>query len=419
MNTNVYDQPYIDNTSHIRQYLILFLIWPFLAFLLAIKNYSQREAKKVVFLFIIYYGLSFVLTHIGTDSEEYARRLIINSKLPFSDFFKIVGGLNTTDTSVDIVEPLISFVVSRFTNFHGVYFAIWAAFFGFFYLKSANLLYDRYRIKPDLNAAIMMIFFILILPPTSMNGPRMWTAAWVFFYGAYHVVLYRDSRYLFVTLASSLVHFSFLSANAILFIYYFAGNRNFIYTSLLILSFVLPHLVAPYFRSISNIFGGAIQGRYEGYTNEEYILGIQQSYKHASWFLTLSNDLVFYFLLLALAIIQIKNKHLMNEKSDRNLFSFLLLFLAFVNFGKDIPSLGKRFQIIFFLFATLYIFLFFLKQPGNKFKLLALIGLFPMALNAALTFRLGAENISAWIFAPGLGLSLLAPSLSLANLLFH
>src|SRR5690606_5926755 len=104
-----------------------------------------------------------------------------NAALPFGDFFKIIGGLNS-DTSIDIIDPLISFLVSRVTIQHGLLFAVYAAIFGFFYLKSCNLLYSRYRENPGWNALVHMIFFAAILPITAINGFRMWTAVWIFFY---------------------------------------------------------------------------------------------------------------------------------------------------------------------------------------------------------------------------------------------
>ncbi|HQP76951.1 MAG TPA: hypothetical protein PL069_06045, partial [Saprospiraceae bacterium] len=72
----------------------------------------------------------------------------------------------------------------------------------------------------------------------------------------------------------------------------------------------------------------------------------------------------------------------------------------------------------FFLFATLYLFLFFAKISGNKLHVLTLIGLFPMLLYSLINFRMGSESVSAWILTPGLGLPLLAPVLSLSEVLF-
>jgi hypothetical protein len=89
-----------------------------------------------------------------------------------------------------------------------------------------------------------------------------------------------------------------------------------------------------------------------------------------------------------------------------------------VNFGKPIASFGSRFQIIFYLFATLYVFIYYTKQSGTKINLLTLVGLFPMLLYVAVTFRIGSESINAWLLTPGFGLPLVVPALSIADFLF-
>ena len=109
----------------------------------------------------------------------------------------------------------------------------------------------------------------------------------------------------------------------------------------------------------------------------------------------------------------------MQDKSDKNLFSFLLLFLAFVNFGLVIPTFGGRFQLVFYLFATLYVFRYFVKDSVNKLSIITWLGLFPMALYSAVIFRVGMESINVWLFSPVFGVPLLAPALSLGEMLFY
>jgi hypothetical protein len=408
--------PLVTNSKY---YLVLFFLWPFLAFITALTNFGQKESRKVIYIFLIYYGLTHVIgSGVYVDAAGYAMQLKANASLPFSDFFKIVGGIYATDTSVDIVEPLISFIVSRFTDDHRFLFAVYAAIFGFFYLKSITLVYNHYRENPAWSTVIHLAFFAVILPITSINGFRMWTAAWIFFYSAYHVILYRDARYLLLALGSTFVHWSFLSADAILFIYYLVGNRNYIYLPLALASFVIPQLVTPLFQSISLNLGGALQNRYASYSNEQYIITRQEVNEQATWFLQISNDLIFYYLILAMIVIKLKFGYLMKEKAESNLFSFSLLFLSFVNFGKGIPSFGERFKIIFFLFATLFVMMYLVKLGEKKINLLTMIGLFPMILYTVVIFRQGSPSISAWIFSPGFGLPWLVPGLSIADLLF-
>ncbi len=413
---------YIENqtltsTADSKSYIILFLLWPFLSFMVALANFSRKEARTVIYIFIVYYGLTFVNNNMAVDAYRYALGLKANALLPFSDFFKVVGGLYS-DTSVDIVEPLISFIVSRVTNYHGLYFGVWASIFGFFYLKSIGLLYEQYKVNQGWNTVILMIFFIMTIPVTMISGVRMWTAAWIFFYGAYRVVTERNPRFLIVTLSAAFVHWSFMSANAILIIYYLVGNRNIIYLPLALSSFVIPQLAAPLFRSVALKLGGGLQQRYTNYSSEGYISAVQEGAAQSAWFMRITSDLVFYYLLIAIALIQLRHNSRMNGKTEKNLFSFLLLFLAFVNFGMPIPSFGERFMVLFFLFATAYLMLYFIKMPGEKLYFIIILGVFPMMLYSLINFRLGTESINAWIISPGLGVPLFAPVLSLYEVLF-
>lgn len=414
MNTSI---PLVRDDFDSRNYLYLFIIWPFLAFLLALGNYNQKGARRVVYFFLVYYGLTFVNSSDGVDAYNYIITFQQNARLPFSAFFDVVGGLYS-GTSIDVMEPLISFFISRFTTFHGVYFAAWAAIFSFFYLKSINLIYDRYQLNRGWNTMIPLAFFTLILPISSINGVRMWTAAWIFFYGAYHVILNKDRRYLILAMSASLVHWSFFSANAILLIYTFAGNRNYIYLPLVLISFVASDLLFGVFGRLSYILGGAFQGRFEGYASTGNILVEQIARQDASWFLRLGNDLIFYYLVFTILIIQINTWYMEKDRQMKNLYSFLLLFLAFVNFGKPIPTFGLRFQMVFLLFATLYLFLYYARLKTERIQLLVLLGILPMALKLALTFRLATHSISLYLFTPGLGLPLLAPAKSLFEILF-
>lgn len=401
-------------------YLLLFILWPFLACITALANFHSKEARTVVYMFLIYYGFTFVIGSEGIDASRSAMILETNAQLPFSDIFKIIGGIYASETSIDIIEPLITFVVSRVTNDHRFLFGAYAALFGFFYVKSISLLSEKYIENPGWNGLIHILFFAFILPITSINGFRMWTAAWIFFYGAYHVILYGKARYLILTLAASAVHFSFLAANAVLLIYYFVGNRNLIYFPLLILSLVLPTSLEPLLRSSLGLFGSAaLKARVEMYTDESYILARQESFEEVSWFMKIGSDLVLYYLIFAIIVIQIIRRLSYKAQPERNLFSFLLLFLAFVNFGMPIPSLGGRFLIVFFMLATLYVFMNLNKIDSKRVELITLLGLFPMVLFAAITFRQGSETMNAWIFSPGLGIPWIMPELTVYDVLFR
>jgi hypothetical protein len=377
--------------------ILLFAIWPFAATLWALWNYELKESKKIVFLFLIYYGLTFVISTEGLDSFRYAENFAFTATLPFTDFFKIVGGIYATDTSVDILVPLLNFLLSRFTASYHILFAAFALIFGFFYLKSFNLLHDEYIKSPNRNALIHLLFFAILIPIFSINGFRFYAACWIYFYGAYFVVVNNDRRYLLICFSSALVHFSFLAPIVLLIIYVVAGNRNIIYYPLLAFSFISPIIFSSYLQKIGFLLGGGIQTRIGNYTNDAYMEDIASHNEEVKWFLEWSDKLVLYYLFAALIIIRIKYKSLVETREMQNIYSFLLLILSFVNFGSSIPSVG-RFQALFYLFGVLYVFKLFLELKSYTWNWITILGLFPMFLFTALALRQGIETINAWIF---------------------
>jgi hypothetical protein len=414
VNSTTYQLNEYDLTSS-KNYLLLFIVWPFLAFITALANYSNKEARAIVYLFIVYYGLCYYIGQTYMDSYAYVLKLQENASLPMSGFLNIFGDLYT-NSSLDIIEPLISFFISRFTSDYSFLFAAYAALFGFFYLKSINLLYFHYKTNPNWNALIFLVFFALILPVTTINGVRMWTAAWAFFYGAYQVIIYRKSWYLLLSVGSCLIHWSFISANAILLLYYFIGNRNLIYLPVTIASFIFPGAFLPILTRFT--VGGSVQNRIAGYINPDYISGVQESMEQVRSIVNFRYDFVFYYFILIIFLIKAIEINKLKDKFENDLFSFILLFLAFVNFGHGIPSFGGRFRIVFLLFAVAYVLHFLTKMRGTWSTLITFIGLIPMTLYVLVELRIGAEVINAWTFLPGFGMPLFVPGVSLAELFF-
>lgn len=400
-------------------YLILFIIWPFLAFVIALANYTRKEARMVVYLFLVYFGLTYVADSEIMDSFRYVETFRFFATLPFKDIFKAVSGYYFYHASVDFIEPLLSFLISRITQSQHIYTAVFAALFAFIYLRSFNLLYDQYKESPNWNAWVFMVFSIVIIPITSLSVLRMWIAAWMFFYGAYHVLLTRKLKYLLFALSACLMHWSFISLNLILFAYYFAGNRNYIYTPLAIISFFIPHIINPMLEFSATLFGGGIEARVEGYTSESHSLVFQDYLAQNSWFLTLSHDMIWYFFMFAIVVIRIFKRDSVRGKLEENWYSFLLLLFTLVNLGRSIPDFGMRMQNIFILFASVYLFLYFKNLSERRIRFLTVLGLFPLLLYTLIQFRIGADGMNAWLFTPGFGLPLLDPGLSLAEVLFY
>ncbi len=399
-------------------YLILFIIWPFLAFLIALADYSRREARIVVYFFLVYFGLTFVSDNELMDSFRYVENFRFFAGLPFREILRAVGGFYSYDSSVDFVEPFLSFIMSRFTKSQHIYFAVFAGLFAFFYLRSFDLLYKQYKDSPNWNAWIFMAFSIVAIPITSLSVLRMWIAAWIFFYGTFQVLQTHKFKYVLIALSACLMHWSFLSLSLLLLAYYFVGNRNHFYTPLAIASFFFARFLYPFLELLSLTLGGGIGARVEGYTSEAHSLIYQDWLAGNSWFLLLSQDLIWYFFIGAIILIRIFKRDTLRGKLEENWYSFLLLVFTLVNLGRSIPDFGMRMQSIFILFASVYVFLYFKNLSEKKLRFLTYVGLIPILLYTIVQFRIGADSMNAWLLAPGFGLPLLDPGLSLAEVFF-
>ena len=199
-----------------------------------------------------------------------------------------------------------------------IFFAVFASMFAFFYLRSFNLLYDRYTKNPNWNAWLFMVFSIVVIPITSLSGLRMWIAAWIFFLGAYQVLLTRNPKFLLLALSACLMHWSFLNLNLLLIVWFLAGNRNAIYTPLAISSFFLPHLMQPMLELIAGFTGGGIAARLEGYTGESHSETYQDWFESTAWFIQLNHDMIWYFFIAAIVLIRIFKKDVMKGKLEEN-----------------------------------------------------------------------------------------------------
>ena len=396
--------------------LPVFLVWPFFGFLWSLLTYKSNTSKVLVYIFLVFYGLTFVITGPGPDAYEYAQGLIDTAQRPFNEIWDVIGGMYATNTSVDIVQPIITFFVSRVTDHHFLLFGVFAAIFGYFYLKSIDFVYDQYIENPNTNVLIHVLFFALINPICNINGFRFNAAVWVYFFGAFNFILYRNPKYLFIALSSLLLHFSFIGASIILLIYFFLGNRDKIYVPILILSFIIPDLLKPYLDQIIPKLGLGLQTRIQGYTSESYVMGTTVLIKSVKWIIQSSGDFVMYYLFGAILYMKFRFRAISSDKQISSLYSFLLLFLSFINFGKSIPSFG-RFQMVFMLLGVLYLILILIRIPVKKGLPITLIGLFPMILMALISLRIWANSFNVLLLAP-MPLPFINNSISFASFFF-
>jgi hypothetical protein len=192
----------------------------------------------------------------------------------------------------------------------------------------------------------------LIVPITSIGNFRFFSAIWIFFIGAYLVIYSKKYIYLLLCFVSVLMHFGLLAANLLLIAYLLIGNRKYIYLVFLIISFLVSQFAGDYILQLASGLGGNFELKANTYLNEDYIEALQQ--REYAWFMTLLPKLILYFIYIMFAFSYYLWPKVRNEGAN-NLFFFSLVLLIFTNFVIDVPSLGKRYTMIFELFAFAYL----------------------------------------------------------------
>ena len=340
---------------------ILFLIWPIASFFRAINMYHKPWAKNVVWLFVAFYGFTFLASGEGVDSLDYMRRLAEMHQQQ-TDFSTVVNSLYTIGGETDLFAPFLLFIVSRFTENPRILFLIIGLVFGFFY--SRNLAIVHQQIDTQIRGYLLLLFIVLILviPIWNINGVRFWTAAHVFLYGILNFFLLNKIKkgLLFIAL-SALFHFSFLITFPILLAYYFIGNRYNAFLILYLVSFFISSISIEPIQKLAENFVPTFADKVEAYANYEDIKEGKEKNEKRSIFSLVFIYVLKYKILILLLYVHFLFKRKGKLKSDMNLYNLLnfsLFFIGVFQILSYIPSVGRFISIANFLLIALFIMIF-------------------------------------------------------------
>ena len=121
----------MHNKNYLGEY-ILFFIWPIASFFRALKRHKRPWAKNIIWLFVAFYGYTFLATNEGFDSFDYMRDLIQMHQQQ-TELRAIFSSLYTLGGEKDIYDSIIIFLVSRFTEDSRILFLVVALVFGYFF----------------------------------------------------------------------------------------------------------------------------------------------------------------------------------------------------------------------------------------------------------------------------------------------
>lgn len=355
----------------------LFLLFPFLAGVVAIKNYKASWAKNIIWAFIVFYGFTISISNESSkndktaDINRYAMQVkdLYKTDLKFQDVVK----LYQDNEDIDILKLTIAIVISRVTDSPQVLAGVFGLIFGFFFSRNIWFVIERINGKMKPVVLLLLIAYVLVDPFWNINGFRFHTATQVFIYGLLPFIFEGKKKGIFTSALSILVHFSFMLPLGILILYSFFGNRTMIYFIFFLASIVNSGInIEALNNFISENVPGAVADRTATYRNEEKVDEFRSGIEDpdatpVNWYMRLYTMALQWPLIVFLSILFFKRKKmaLVNKRFMSSL-SFTLLFFGVANIMASLPS-GGRFLAIAALSALPLIIFYIQDIPNEKY----------------------------------------------------
>lgn len=349
-----------------------FIVFPFYGLIQAVKNYELPWAKNMIWLFVVFHGYTMYRPEF-TDSTRYVQKLIdvSNSKRTLDNFLLTFYSIdNEGKASVDIYEPLMTNFVSLFTQNGSILFAFFGIVYGYFY--SRNIWFIIEEIKKNQSPrffGILIFVFASIIGFWELNGVRMWTAAHVFFFGAFQVLIKNNKKGLIPILASILIHFSFGLPILVFLVFYFLRLSFRLSFLVFILSFLINSLDFKFIGSfLENVLPEILLPRLESYSNEEYVESVNNLNQNANWYIQYFSIVLNYTIAFLMTVIYfLKDQKYRKDKKFINFTILSLLLLTIGNLMSSLPS-GVRYLILAQLFGVAVIILNYIKYNSKSYQ---------------------------------------------------
>lgn len=341
--------------------VVLFLISPFFSLLYSLRTLKTKSSYVVFFLFAVFFGLAFTTQpHHTMDSVRYIEKFNGYIFYSLNDFlYEFQNFLTFSEGDKDFYFNTVAFIVSRFTDNYHVLFAVFAAVFSYFSLKSFKFLTSSDNFKTSL-FCLILAFMFMRNDIFNINGVRFWTAAWIATYATFQIYVNKNKKYLLLAIIVPFVHIAYWVYLGLLIIVYFTARYKKVWIILFIVSFFTSSFIFELIGSVQQYLPPVISKMVDSYTAAEYVS--ERSEVNSVIMHTFSilgglfrNLVIFLF---------IKNmKYIDQDKRTDTLFGFLLILATFVNYTMIVPSLGGRFAALMYPFiAHIWIITFGVKR---------------------------------------------------------
>lgn len=340
------------------------MLTPLLSLIVSIKNYKSGWSKNIIWAFTIFYGFTFTITSDNSKSDinRYIRWFheMRETGMTLNDLLAL---MYVDEDYADLLQPLLTLIVSRLTDNAAWLLAAFGLIFGYFYSRNIWFVIERLKGKIGSRIIILLAVFALIVPIWNINGFRFWTATHIFVFSLLHIIYERKKGYFVLLLSTVFVHFSFILPVCITLSYFVAGNRLTAYFYFFVVSFFITEINTTALSTaamsvLPDIFVARSEGYISGDGSEDTVnqqAKKQELSENRAWYAIFYMKALNWAITAYLAFIFYYCKKIYNNNVlFKKMLSFIFYFYAVANILSLIPS-GRRFVMISNLIAMVVI----------------------------------------------------------------
>lgn len=333
-------------TNNVGSKLPLFFLNPFLSAIVSLKNIRDGVSHRILYLWFLVFGIGFCAMNEAADSFRYVEEFMMESQYSWGRYLLEVKEWATFESNIkDIYTLTVNVLVGKFTsNYHWTYL-IYAAVFGFFYIKSLKIFLKHQMVKKEIVFYALLFMFCYSNPIFNINGVRFWTAAWIGVYVALNLFVERKYRMIPLLILMPLVHGSSVIWVVIMLAAIILSRFQKVTIGLyLASSFVSAVSYLNILNDYSYMLPQFMQNQIWSYTESEMALerlaGISEyGAAYADFLIALPG----YFQILLCILLILNRKEIYQDKKAGILMTVMLALATITNFLSGIPSMG-RFQ---------------------------------------------------------------------------
>lgn len=359
--------------------LLLFIIWPFGAWLYSLRYINERRSYIIFFLFsllICWHMAPVLLSNMYDDFLGILQRFQ-NTTISTNEMIKQIQAYFTFNREApkEIYEIIVIWFVKLFTNNYHFYFLVCAIPVTYFQLKSLKLITDDNKFEAGTwLGLIIVIMFIFPRDIVTIQNPRFTTGFWLCIVCTLYYFYNKNNNALILLpiLLAPLIHSALWLYLIIVVVYLIIPKNLILLRWCVICTFPFMFISTDIFHRIDLAqFLPPSLYRWSTYhnTDEAYanLVGVGRS---GFWWVGSSFVITqkIMYAIMAIIIMKIfKNSNGEIDNVSQKLYPFFLFFFIVSNLIQSIPALGER----FFCFTRIFtIFMWFKAVYPNSPKIL-------------------------------------------------